>query len=118
MPTECTDDDGGRIAVGHAVCVSGWDGVFGRPKVKRATAANLTGPNARTVLGVCRTAIGGVVTVNVAGEVADVSITGLSTGANTARLVVTKFDNNDPLSQAELRHIDDMPPVPERFVVG
>jgi hypothetical protein len=118
MPTTCTDDDEGRIAVGHAVCVSGWDGVFGRPKVKRATAANLTGPNARTVLGVCRTAIGGVVTVNVAGEVADVSITGLSTGANTARLVVTKFDNNDPLSQAELRHIDDMPPVPERFVVG
>lgn len=118
MPTTCTDDDGGSIAVGDAVCVSGWDGVFSRPKVKRATAPNLTGPNAKTVFGVCRSALGGVVNVNFGGEVVDQTITGLSTGAGKSRLVVTDYDNATVALQCKLRHIDDSPPTAERFVVG
>ena len=131
MPTLCTDGDLGRIAVGDAVCVSGWDGGANRPKVKRALAANLTGANAKTVFGVCKTVEGrgqgtdpdepnsGIrVNILVAGEVADVSITGLSTGAGTSRLVVTDFENATASLQCKLRHIDDSPAVGERFVVG
>ena len=115
---KCKDDDvAGSIQVGHAVCVSGWDGVNSRPKVKRALAANLTGANAKTVYGVVKTVDGGAGTVDVlvSGEVADVSITGLRTGARTSRLVVTDFDNATPSLQCTLRHIDDGPAVPERF---
>jgi len=122
MPTTCKDDDGGSIAVGDAVCVSGWDGGTSRPKVKRALASNLMGANTRTILGVVSAAPGvggaGTVDVKVAGEVADVSITGLTTGAGTSRLVVTDYDNATAALQCKLRHIDDSPPAPERFVVG
>jgi hypothetical protein len=87
--------------------------------VKRALAANLTGANAKTVFGVCKTVEGGgQVNILVAGEVADVSITGLSTGAGTSRLVVTDFENATGSLQCKLRHIDDSPAAGERFVVG
>lgn len=123
MPTICKDDDvGGTIAVGHAVCLSGWDGGSGRPKVKRALAANLTGANAKTIFGVVKAVPGGggagTVDVLVSGEVADVSITGLSTGVGTSRLVVTDYDNATAARQCNLRHIDDSPATVERFVVG
>lgn len=120
MPTTCKDDDGGSIAVGDAVCVSGWDGGTSRPKVKRALAANLTGANAKTILGVVSAVNGvaGTVDVKVSGEVADQATTNLSTGGGTSRLVVTDYDNGTAALQCKLRHIDDSPPVPERFVVG
>jgi hypothetical protein len=121
MATPCTDDDGGNILAGHAVCVSDWDSGNNRPKVKRALAANLTGANARTIFGVAAAnsaGAGGLVSILVSGEVAKQSITGLSTGAGTSRLVVTDFENATTANQCNLRHIDDNPPVGERFVIG
>jgi hypothetical protein len=119
MPTQCTDDDGGSIVVGDAVCVSGWDSGASRPKVKRATAANLTGANAKTILGVCKSVVaGGRVDILVGGEVADVSITGLSTGSGKSGVIVTDYDNATAALQCKLRHLDDSPPRAERFVVG
>ena len=52
MTTQCTDDDGGAIIAGQAVCLSGWDGVRNQPKVKRASRVNLVA--LKTVYGVCK----------------------------------------------------------------
>ncbi len=119
MPTTCFDDDGGSILKGHAVCLSGWDAINARPKVKRANAANLGGANAKTVYGIARSNSSSLaVDILVSGEVADVSISGLNTGPGTARLVVTDYDNTTIANQCRLRHIDDAPAVRERFIVG
>ena len=122
MATICKDDDAGAIVIGDAVCVSGWDSPSNRPKVKRALASNLSGTNARTILGVVSAVPGGggvgTVDLLVSGEVAKPSVTGLSAGAGRSRLVVTDYQNPSALLTCKLRHIDDNPPVPERFVVG
>lgn len=121
MPTTCKDDDG-NISVGDAVCISGWDGApNNRPKVKRALKSNLTGAYAKTVYGVSSTNSTGpatTVSILVSGEVADPSITGLSTGPGKSRLVVTDFENGTAALTCKLRHVDDTPPVPPAFVVG
>ncbi len=128
MATPCTDDDIVAIQPGDAVCLSDWDVGRSRPKVKRATAGNLT--SLRTVLGICET-VGdaGLVNILVAGEVAKQAITNLSTAASISRLVVTDFYNANPNLTCKLRHIYELtgkeldnPPkcdaVPEQFVVG
>jgi hypothetical protein len=126
MPTQCTASE--AINTGDAVCLTGWDAepVPQRPIVARATATKLA--SSKTVFGVAQTdSTPGPLFVLVAGEVAQQSITGLSTGAGTtSRLVVT---NGDSLHEARLRYIynvtghelDTSPvcdAVPERFVVG
>jgi hypothetical protein len=118
MPTPCTVSDPDNIATGDAVCLTDWDSGNNRPKVARATVANLA--KSKTVFGICNQGAkdGDLVDILVAGEVAPQSITNLKNGAGTSKLVVTKYDDGDPKNQAMLRHIDDPPPVGERFVVG
>jgi hypothetical protein len=128
MPTTCTAS--GPIVKGDAVCLSAWDtgAATNRPIVSRATAANLAA--LKTVFGVAKgdAVDAGAVDVLVAGEVADQSITSLSSGLSASRLVVTKYSLGDSNREAELRYIYDTtgeaddPPVfdavAERYLVG
>lgn len=128
MSKKCTAS--GPIFKGNAVCLSGWDTVAAthRPIVSRATAANLAA--LKTVFGVAEANAvdGNAVNVLVSGEVADQSLTNLSAGLDTSRLVVTKYSLGDSDHEAELRYIYDptgeVNPVPaydavaERYVVG
>jgi hypothetical protein len=111
MTMQCTVS--GTINTGDAVCLTGWDNGESRPIVAAATPAVLA--TSKTIYGVAEGLSGRtIVNVLTAGEIAPQSITGLVTGAGTSRLVVTKLDSDHP----GLRHIDDDPPVEERFVVG
>ena len=111
MSTQCTDDDGSNIKKGQAVCLTGWDTVpmVPRPKVKRATNANLS--TFKTVYGVAEAdTVAGVVTVRVSGDMADQSITGLATAAGggppTGTLVLTDFYSTGGAAfECKLRHI-------------
>src|SRR6476661_4399920 len=107
MPTTCTAS--GAILKGDAVCLIGYGG--GQPTVERATPANLA--KYKTVLGVAEANKDGFgnVSVRVAGEVADQSITGLRTaaagGPPTGTLVVTDIyvAGGADADTCRLRHI-------------
>jgi hypothetical protein len=112
MTTQCTAS--GTISPGNAVCLTGWDHGQSCPIVAAATAAVLA--TSKTIYGIAQSSNnnGASVDVLTAGEIAPQSLTRLTTGAGMSRLVVTKLDSDDP----GLRHLDDGPPVEERFVVG
>ena len=105
MPTNCTAS--GTIAAGDAVCVTGFDtgAVLSRPIVARATAANLA--ISKTVFGVARGApnpSGGVISVNVSGEVAENAITSL--GPGTSRVIATDIYKPLEQHQCKLKRIE------------
>jgi hypothetical protein len=117
MAKKCTVPGGETIAKGDAVCVTGFDTANNRPTVKRATRNNLA--NSKTVFGVAEDdATGDSVSVLVAGEVAENTLTNL--GAGGSRIVVTDISNPDPdpKYQCRLKRIDSPTPAAEGFVVG
>jgi hypothetical protein len=121
MSTPCTVSDVNNIAEGNAVCVVAYDADHSRPKVGRATAANLA--TSKTVFGVAvaDAANGTLIQILVAGEVAKESITSL--GAGDSRIIVTDYANATAANQCKLKRIDDtdgntVPPRMEVYVVG
>ncbi len=108
MPTICTVLDAGGISEGDAVCLVDFDAGNSRPKVARATAANLL--TSKTVLGVAREAKADTeaISINVAGEVTEADIdTGLLAGAavGTSRIIATDINAADAATQSRLLRV-------------
>ena len=102
MATLCTVPGGETILLGDAVCVTGYDGTFSRPTVKRASAANLA--TSKTVFGIAEAnSAGGIVSVRVAGAVAETAITSLGVGAS--RIVATDINQTAAADQCRLLRV-------------
>ncbi|MBK8214619.1 MAG: hypothetical protein IPK71_12840 [Myxococcales bacterium] len=106
----------GSIATGDAVCVTGWDGLLGRPEVARASRSNLA--TSKTVFGVAKTVTGTDVSVLVAGEVADGPLTGLDVGAGAGTSFVVATDVNAATAADQCRLIRVERPDGSEYVVG
>lgn len=120
MTTTCTAS--GAISLGDAVCVVSWDGASNRPKVARATAANLS--LSKTAYGIARStaAAGAAVTVVVPGEAFDGSLFPVGspmltgTGAGSSHVVATDINQSSTIHQCRLVRVEH--PDGSEYVVG
>lgn len=102
MATSCTAS--GNISTGDAVCVVAFDSGNSRPTVARASRANLA--SSKTVFGVARETKtnGQPISVNVAGEVTEESISSL--GAGDSRIIATDINQAVAADQCRLVRVD------------